>query len=179
MMFSVDEYQNFDCSRIPPFADMMRITHLPTGVTLEPLPTTQDMERGQLYWLFQSGPGSDWKARIIQSHGRFKGMWAHFPEDRAKALGLPYETSEDRLFFSRSVGTFHAFSLALPHDGHPLPPWTAELVFILLKCKIVASSPTAWRNRTPPRAQEIVFQVRDAPAHLQDMSMIVRYNDRR
>jgi hypothetical protein len=177
MMFSVDDYQNFDCSRIPPFVDHVRVAHLPTGVTFEPLPTTQYMERGQQHWLFQSGPDADWKARVIQSRGLFQGKAGQLEEDRAKALGLPYETQEDQRFFRRNIGTFHAFSMALAYDGHPLPPWTEELVTILLKCKIVSSSPTAWRNRTPPRAQEIVFQVDGAPAHLQDMSVIVRYKD--
>jgi hypothetical protein len=119
MMFSVDDYQNFDCRRIPPYAELERVTHLPTGVTLEPLPTTQDMERGQRHWLFQSGPDADWKARVIQSGGLFQGKYAHFPEDRAKALGLPYETEEDQRFFRRNIGTFHAFSMALAYDGHP------------------------------------------------------------
>lgn len=178
MMFSVHEYQDFDCSRIPPHVGPVRVTHLPTGVTLTAVPETQDTYRGPRYWILEGGPGADWKAQIVESFGLLPGNIPALSKDHAKALGLPYETSEDRRFYIYNVGSRTDFVRAIACDDRPLPTWTEELVSILLKCRLVAGSKTEWQNKTPPRPKEIVFRVEDAPAHLQGMTLIVRYKDR-
>jgi hypothetical protein len=170
MAYPGKEYQDFERGHVPGYP-IPNIVHKPTGVTLTGIAKTQMQERGHRHWLFHGGDRAAWKAELIAG-----GTSAR---THAKAIGLPFETREDKRFYDRNIGARHLFFAALPVDDAPLPPWSEALVSILLHGRLVARNlDGSWEAGKPPPPFEIVFEVKTAPPHLFGQRLIVRYGDR-
>jgi hypothetical protein len=170
MAYAGKEYQDYERGHVPG-SSRLNIVHKPTGVTLMDLPSNQMQDRGHRHWLFHGGDRAAWKAELIEG--------GTLDETHAKAIGLPFETREDKRFYDRNIGAREFFFAALPVDDAPLPPWSEALVSILLHGRLVARNlDGSWEAGKPPPPFEIVFEVKTAPPHLFGQRLIVRYGDR-